>query len=323
MYRFSLVCVALVAVATQAQAQNKADGLFDELTRDFGSVPKGQILMHPFRIANNTDRPVQISSTGVSCGCVTTRVVQNYLQPGQETAIIAYMDTNRFSGTRTVTIYVRFANQPEVRLWVQANSREDITFSPDNLNFGQVKFGTTPESKITVSFLGGQTKILEMKSDSNYVQPAITELQRNNGETAYEISAKLRKDTPAGKWFTDIWLKTNNSSMPRLRIPVTVEVESALSVNPSTVSLGQVKAGKEEDRKVIIRGIRPFRIISIGGTDQQVQVRTTSNESKSVHVLTVTLNALETGTLSRPITVQTDMKTNGEITFNASAEVVP
>jgi len=111
--------------------------------------------------------------------------------------------------------------------------------------------------------------------------------------------------------------------MQRLRVPVTVEVEAPLSVNPGTVSLGQVKAGTESDRKVIIRGVRPFKITGITGTDSQIQVRTTSNESKSVHVLTVTLNPMEAGNIFRPITVQTDLKTNGEITFNASAEVVP
>lgn len=325
MYRYSMLCVALLAVATQAQAQTTANGMFDELSRDFGSVPKGQLLTHYFRVVNNTDKPVQIRSVGVSCNCVSARALQNYLQPGQETAILAQMDTNRFSNSRTVTIYVVF-DQPrqEVKLWVQANSREDITFTPDNLAFGHVKRGDkNVERKITISFLGGQTKILEMKSDSNYVVPTMKELQRGNGETAYEITAKLREDTPAGKWFTDIWLKTNNNGMQRLRVPVTVEVEAPLSVNPGTVSLGQVKAGTESDRKVIIRGVRPFRIIGITGTDKLVQVRTTSDESKSVHVLTVTLNPMEAGTFTRRIDVQTDLKTNGQITFNASAEVVP
>jgi hypothetical protein len=324
MYRYSLLCVALLAVATQAQAQTKANGMFDELTRDFGSVPHGQLLTHYFRIVNNTDKPVQIANVSVSCNCVSARALQTYLQPGQETAVLAQMDTNRFTNSRTVTIYVLFAQpRQEVKLWVQANSREDITFSPDNLAFGHVKRGTEAESKITITFLGGQTKILEMKSDSNYVVPEMKELKRGNGETAYEITAKLRKDTPAGKWFTDIWLKTNNNGMQRLRVPVTVEVEAPLSVNPGTVSLGQVKAGTESDRKVIIRGVRPFKITGITGTDSQIQVRTTSNESKSVHVLTVTLNPMEAGNIFRPITVQTDLKTNGEITFNASAEVVP
>ena len=327
MYRYSLILAAVLGVVSNLQASTWADGMFDELSHDFGSVPRGPKLTHYFRIVNNSKQPVHIASVRVSCGrCSSAQVLQNYLQPGQETAVLATMDTNQFINTKTITIYVTF-DQPrfeEVRLWMQANSREDVIFAPSSIAFGSVKRGTTPESKLLISFLGGgATQVLETKSDSNYVQPVIKEVAQTNGTTAYEITAKLRGDTPAGKWYTDVWLKTNNPSMPRLRVPVTVEIEAALSVNPSTVSLGQVKAGVEEDRKVIIRGVRPFRILSIGGTDSQLQVRQTSTESKAVHVLTVTLNPRDVGELSRIIRVQTDLTSNADIEFNAQAKVVP
>lgn len=327
MLRKSILIVALLGLATPVHAQTRADGMFDELSRDFGSVPRGQQLTHPFRIVNNTNQPVRISGVSVSCGCVSTQVLKNTLQPGEETAIIANMNTSVFINTRTVTIYVRF-DQPrfqEVRLWVQANSREDVQFNPGNIAFGVVKSGTkTAESKMQISFLGGSTQVTDLKSESNYVTPSYKQIQRANGETAYEISAKLREDTPAGKWYTDIWLTTNNPSMPRIRVPVTVEVESALTVNPSTVALGQVKAGTETDRKVIIRGLRPFRITGITGTDGELQVKTTSNESKSVHVLTVTLSPRQaTPNFFKDFRVQTDLTNASEIEIHAKAEVVP
>jgi hypothetical protein len=331
MYRYHLLFVVLLGVATQAHGQTKADGLFDELYFDFGSAPRGQVVSHPFRIVNNTKQPVHIKSVRPSCmRCSSAQlaggVSEMWLQPGQATAIIAKMDTNQFVGTKPITIYVYFG-QPyfqEARLQIQANSRDDVTFSPDNIAFGQVKRGASPESKITIAFPGnGQTKITEIKSDSNYVTPAIKEVKRGAAETVYEVTAKLRKDTPAGKWYTDLWLTTNNASMPKIRVPVTVEVEAPLSVNPSTVSLGQVKAGREEDRKVIIRGVRPFRITGITGTDKMLQVRAADNESRLAHVLTVTLSPNEPGELSRIIRVQTDLNTGSDIEFHAKAEVVP
>ncbi len=327
MLRYSLIGVVLLGVAAQVHAQSKAEGLFDELTRDFGSVPRGQEVMHPFRIVNNTKQPVHIASVRVSCGrCSSAQALQTYLQPGQETAIIAKMFTSQFTNTKTITIFVQF-DQPrfeEVRLWIQANSRDDVVFTPDNISFGQVKRGATPEKKITIAFQGGaSTQITEVKSESNYVKPSVQEVKRPGGDTAYEITATLRDDTPAGKWYTDIWLKTNNPAIPKLRVPVTVEVEAPLSVSPSTVSLGQVKAGAETDRKVIIRGVRPFRITGIFGTDKQLQVRQTNNNSETVHVLTVTINPDEVGDLTRRIRVQTDLKTGGDIEFHAQAQVVP
>lgn len=303
--------------------------MFDELSRDFGSVPHGQVVSHPFRLVNKTKEPVRIVKIDVSCGrCSSARALKMYLEPGEETAIIVTMDTNRFpTPTKTIEVFVYFdkPSRERVRLWVQAASRNDITFNPDNIAFGRVKRGATPESKITIAFLGGvQAEILEVKSESNYVQPTFKKVERSGGETAYEITAKLRGDTPAGKWYTDIWLKTNNSAIPKLRVPVTVEVESPLTVNPSTISLGQVKAGTDSDRKVIIRGVRPFRITGIFGTDKQVQVKAASDTSETVHVLTVTLSPREAGEkLARKITVETDLQTDGRIEFYAQAEVIP
>ncbi|MBM3993784.1 MAG: DUF1573 domain-containing protein [Planctomycetes bacterium] len=327
MIRYSLLAVALFAFTTPVHAQSKAaQSLFDELTRDFGSVPRGQIVSHPFRIVNNTKETVHISGVRASCGrCSHAQSLQTWLKPGEETAVIAKMFTSEFLGTKDIKVYVTF-DQPwrtEVTLWIQANSRDDIVFSPDNIAFGKVKQGATPESKITVSFNGSPTQVMEVKSESNYVQPTLKAVKGPRGETAYEISAKLRADTPAGKWYTDIWLKTNNSSMQKLRVPVTVEVEAPLTVNPSTVSLGQVKAGTETDRKVMIRGKTPFRITGIFGADKQLQVRSTTNESLTVHVLTVTINPSQTGDLKKTIRVLTDLQTNGEIEFHALAEVVP
>lgn len=324
MVRYSLLFVALFAGAGPAAA-GWADGMFDELSRDFGSVPRGQKLTHPFRLVNNTGQTVRISSVRVSCGCTQARAMQSLLAPGQETAILAEMDTRRFYNTKTVTIYVHF-DQPrfeEVRLWVQANSRDDVSFSPDNIAFGRIKRGNTPENSVNVTFMGGgQTQITDVKSESNYVQPTLKEVRRDNGEVSYELTTKIRADTPPGKWFTDIWLKTNNPSIPRLRVPVTVEVEAALSVSPNTIVLGQVKAGTESDRKVIIRGITPFRITGISGTDNELRVRETAADSKTVHVLTVTLSPAQVGALTRTIRVQTDLKNGGDIEFTAQAQVV-
>lgn len=326
MFRFSLVCSACLVLAGQADA-SWADGLFEELSRDFGSVPRGQTLSHPFRVVNTTSETVVISSVLPSCGkCSTARALQTVLAPGQETAVMVTMNTNAFAGTKWITVRVQFS-QPrfeEVRLWVQANSRDDISFTPESLNFGQVKRGNEAAASLNVTFFGGAgTQVLEATCDSNYVRTKFEEVRRNGLEVVYRINAEVRPDTPAGKWFTDVWLKTNNPAIPKLRVPVTVEIDSPLALTPNTVALGKVKAGTETDRKVILRGVQPFRILKIAGADKQVRVRPTTEESKNVHVLTVTLFSSELGELNRTIRIETDLKTGGAIEFNARAEIVP
>jgi hypothetical protein len=323
MLRYSVLWAVLLTAAGSAHA-SWADNLFDEHVKDFGSVPHGTVAVHPFRLVNNTSAALRISNVRVYCGCTAARAVQTYLAPGQETAILAQMDTRRFYNTKTVTIFVQF-DQPrfeEVRLAVTANSRDDLSLSPDTINFGKVKRGTPASAETTVTFQGGSTQITEATSDSNYLTPEFKQIRRDNGEIVYQVTARMRPDAPAGKWYSDVWLTTNNPAMPRVRVPLAMEIESPLSISPATVVLGQIKAGEESDRKVVLRGAKPFRIMSILGTDDQVRVRETNTEAKTVHVLTVTLHPTAAGPLSRVLHVRTDLPTGGDIDLNAQADVV-
>jgi hypothetical protein len=300
--------------------------MFDELSRDFGTVPRGPTLIHPFRLVNKTGATVHIRSVRVSCGCTTATASQTTLAPGQETAILIQMDTRRFLGSKNVTVFVEF-DQPkfdEVRLWVQANSRDDVTVSPEALSLGKIKRGNTASASTAISLLGNQNwQITGAACDSNYIQIGYELIRKDGGEMAYKVTASIRGDAPAGKWFTDVWLQTNNASSPKIRVPLTVEIEAPLIVSPMNVALGEVKAGKVAERKVIVRGVRPFRILAVEGADKELSVLDSTNDSKTVHVLTVTLQPQQTGELLRRLRVTTDLKGEETIEFNAVAQVVP
>jgi hypothetical protein len=325
MFRFCFVVLVGLAATSPVAAAAWADAMFDELSKDFGSVPRGPVLSHPFRITNTTGAPVRIANIRVSCGCTTATAEQTNLAPGQSTDLLVQMDTRRFSGIKTVTIYVQF-DQPrwdEVRLWVQANGRDDITVTPDTLAFGRIKRAASPTATVSLTLLGGQWQVLGVQSESNYVQTALTVQRRDMAEVAYQLTARLRADAPVGKWYTDLWVQTNSPSMPRIRVPLTVEIESALSVSPSTVVLEQVKAGTEAERKVIVRGVKPFRITAIQGTSPELNVQDSTADSKPVHVLTVTIHSAQPGEVSRKFRVLTDLPGEGDIEFSARATVVP
>jgi hypothetical protein len=106
-------------------------------------------------------------------------------------------------------------------------------------------------------------------------------------------------------------------------VPLTVEVESALSVSPEAVSLGQVALNAESERRVIIRGAKPFKIRTLEGTDDQVAIRDSSDESKPIHVLTIKLKAAKAGTIDKLVKVVTDLPEEGQIEFHISGEVMP
>jgi hypothetical protein len=178
---------------------------------------------------------------------------------------------------------------------------------------------------VTVTFLGSsQSRIVDVQSDSNYIQTDLQPLQRpESADVGYQLTASIRPDAPVGKWYTDVWVRTTSPDMPRVRVPLTVEIESALSVSPAAVTLGQVKVGDQAQRRVIVRGVQPFRITAVKGMDEQVTVQNSSTEKKPVHVLTVTLKGVKAGEVHHSLQIVTDMKEEGEIELKTSGQVLP
>lgn len=374
MRRFLLLGLFL-SLAPSLHAATWGEGLFDELAYDFGAVPRGSQVTHHFRIANTTNGNLQLYGARVSCGCTTARVLQSNLAPGQETYVVATMDTRRFFGVKSVTVYVNIggARSEEVRLVVTSNSRDELMFAPEMLNFGKLKANAGGEATMTITLLGhASTQITEISSESNFIVPKVTELRRSGSEVTFQVAAQIRPETPAGRWFSEINLKTNNQSVSRVRVPVSVEIEAAPQqattepmapmpttpvqtgptgsaepaptkpapaapaapadpappkvqgkIIPNNIQLGQIKAGEETDRKLVLRGQNPFRIVSITGGDDIVSVEDAGNEPKTVHVLTVIVRPQSAGALQRLLRVRTDMPAAPEIHINAQAEILP
>jgi hypothetical protein len=231
MFRYILFVMLILGAANPVRADNWAEKLFEETSFDFGSVPYGQTPMHSFRIVNNTKSPVHIAQVRVSCSDIVSIQIPKYdLAPGEETPIIVRMGRLRFVGQRTQAIHVQFdaPKIEEVKLKVQATYRKELTFYPNDLDFKKIKRGTTPTEQMVVGFFGNpKVHVTDATCDSKFIEPKLKELHRDGVEVRYQVSATLRADIPEGKWHTDVWLTTNAPSMPRVRVPVVVEVEPA------------------------------------------------------------------------------------------------
>lgn len=324
MFRFCLASVAGLVLAASAPAATWAEAMFEGLAHDFGGVPRGPTLTHYYRFTNNTAHTVRITGVRVSCGCTTATAPQSIVKPGESSAIHAQMDTRRFVGPKTVTIYVQF-DQPaweEVRLSISANGRDDIGVNPDALAFGPVPRGATPSRQTTVSFTGG-TQLVSVAADSNYVQIQAKQVQGNGYGIAYEVTATLRADTPVGKWYTDVWLNTNNASTPRIRVPLTVDVEAALNFSLTSIAFGQVQPGQPVEKRVILRGSQPFRVTSIQGTDETISAKVQTGDDKALpaHVLVVTVKPNGPGAIQRTLKIVTDLagENTAELPVNGTA----
>ncbi|MGH7226165.1 MAG: hypothetical protein ACRELF_23365, partial [Gemmataceae bacterium] len=100
-------------------------------------------------------------------------------------------------------------------------------------------------------------------------------------------------------------------------------IQSTLSINPETVMLGTVKTGTESERRVIVRGVKPFKIAQVSGTNEDLHVGVDSPQAKPVHVLTIKLKAGKPGDVNQTLRLVTDLADDNKIDFHVSAQVVP
>lgn len=250
MIRHALVVLSLVGFAGSAPAATWAESLFDSLSHDFGTVPRGPVVTHYFHVTNTTGQPLHIASVRVSCGCLSASATRQDVPPGESTTIVAQLHTNRFNGYWRKPMYVTFDRPQwsEVTIMVQAVSRDDVALSPDSLAFGRIAQGTPREGSVEVMLSGGNWKILQAKSESDYVKPQVRLVRQDAGEATYQVTARLRPDLPAGTWYTGIKVATDNPAIPELNIPVTVEVSAPANAGVRQASTTP-RSTKQQERK--------------------------------------------------------------------------
>lgn len=327
MFRPRCVCLVTFLGLTVLNPTARADRFFDEVSKDFGSVPRGTLLTHSFMLKNSASAKLHIAGWRASCGCIAVSYSQPEVEPGETTPITVTVDTRKFSGLKSFTVFL-IIDRPfaeELQLTVQINSREDITLTPLQLAFGRIKKGSAPKATVTIEHRGASNwQITGVDNENGYIKPELQELSRSPSAVVYQLTAELRADTPVGAWHADLWLKTTDASTPRLRIPLTVEIEGSLTATPVEVVMGRVKIGSQTQRKVVIRGAEPFRVTKIEGADEKIQVTAASSESKNVHVLTVTLQAGDKADeVTKRFKVITDLAAEGTVEFSLQAQIVP
>lgn len=178
-----------------------------------------------------------------------------------------------------------------------------VTVQPERLDFGRVRQGVAWELTARVTLRGSDKFTLTtVATESNYVVPSVREVGRDATGVEYELRVTLRKDLPAGRWFSDVWLTTNWDGAGHARLPVAVETEPPLAVWP-----GQVRFGTETaERRVVVRAAEPFKVRSIGGTGDGLSASVDSLDARLAHVITLNYRAETPWAVGWRLFVETD-----------------
>ena len=297
------------------------------VAHDFGTVPHGTVLTHTFTLTNIYDAPLQVSDIRLSCGCLKAEPPQRVLQPNEQAAFTVTMDTAKFSGPNTQTLYVTvgptFISTAILR--ISANSQTDVTLSaPGELQFGTVAAGASPAKSLTVEYRGRQADwaVSEPATPSPHADIRVTP----SGKGKFTITATLRPEVAAGSITEIISLRTGDPKAPVLPVTLRAVVQAPAQASPDRVSLGSVRVGETAFQKVIIRsnGGGAFKAEPVFEPETGLSVETLGTQTPVQSVtIRLTPTAATVGNFRKVIGVRTTINGGTTVPVTVEATVEP
>jgi hypothetical protein len=329
----ALVVVALGSAAAPAQT-NWGDKLFkDGTSHDFGTVAHGAQLYKRFTITNIYAVPLDIMDVKVSCGCTTATPSAKTLQPREVGYLDVNMDARKFTGPKTVRVTVivgpQYTSSAELKL--TANSRQDIVFNPGDVNFGSVAAGDTPTQTVDVEYAGTlDWRITGADANGGPFDVQVEEFRREVGKkgqagtVGYHVKVTMKPGAKAGAIRQELILKTNDPASESVPVLVEATVQAPLTVSPEVLHIGDLKAGQEVTKKVMVRGSKAFKIVAVEGGGDVVGVATAfpSAEPLVQQPLAFRCVGSKTGEFRRTFKITTDLQ-EAPVTVTVEGNVVP
>jgi hypothetical protein len=325
---FALTVLAPATASAQAWAEKMfrdKDAKDNPLVHDFGSVPRGAKLLHRFKITNIYAVDMQIADIRASCTCGSAKETKKVLKPREVGYIEVTMDTTRFAGPKTISVFVTVGPEytSTAELKVSANSRADVVFNPGQVSFGVVQRGqASPKQEVDVEYAGTlDWKITEIKTNDAPVEASFKEWYRKPGQVGYKISIALKSDAPVGALKEEVYLKTTDPNCPLLPVLVEGTVQAPLSVSPDVAKMDTVTVGQVKTMRVIVRGSKAFRITAIEGQEDGITAETPPTAAET-HFVTIKCHPTKAGEFKRQLMIKTDLDKDGSVTVPVEGTAV-
>jgi hypothetical protein len=335
---FLLSTVWAVLSVPPARAQSWVDQVLPERTFDFGTVARGSQVRHSFKLVNRLDQDLHIVTWKTKCGCTEARVGGREvasgpvtIPPGTQTNVEAVIDTTRFLGVKQsgLTLVFDRPNYVEVDLNLSCLIRGDIVLNPGTADFRVVPRSSPEKPNVTLrlTYAGGQPNwgITRMQTRSNHVVAKLQEQGRSaDGQVHYLLTATLDPKDLNGYFKDEVTLFTNDPSGPTIPVSVTANVQAAVTVSPSPMMLGPVKAGQVVKKVVLVRSAKPFKVTSVKPGTDDLTATPDADGSRTLHTLNLAFKApSQPGPFNTVVEVETDLKDEPPARLTVFATVAP
>ena len=206
---------------------------------DFGSMRDTETLVHDFILRNEGTGVLEIKNVRASCGCTTTELEKDKLDPGEEIKINAKVNLSGRQGKQVKAVTVT-TNDPEtasVQLRMEGMVTASINADPDRVNFGEIRDDDPREAVVnitsTVDDLSFAVQSAEVKG-MEFIEHEIEEVEPGK---AYKLVIKTTGDLPVGHHNGRMIIRTDSKVRPIIFMNISMQVIGPLQIMPPVIHI--------------------------------------------------------------------------------------
>jgi hypothetical protein len=185
----------------------------DSVEHDFGTVSQKTSLEHFFKLTNTGTAPLKIFSVEESCGCTSTLLSEEVLEPGQSGELKVNFKSGSMVGPfrKKVTVFTN-ARKTDTQLYIKGSVQPLYTVDPGMLTFGQVRDGEEYRRTVVIQARQAKTPFEVGRVRCLDPQVQIGDVTSSGRKASFEVVF-----TPAAEGWEQgsISYETGNPEMPR------------------------------------------------------------------------------------------------------------
>lgn len=271
---------------------------FEEPGIYLGALESGTKIQHDFVFKNTGTDTLKILALRSRCSCLDPLPNDRIIPPGGKGKISLEYNTkgkNRGRDEQNATVMTNDPINKVTRLSIEAVILSEVKVLPDKLDIGEIFCNQKVRKVIQIKDSGSGALKVESVKTPECIKAEIQKGEADvNGIITVPITLEIATDSSPGIFEQNITVMTNNKIKPEFIIPITGQIISKISADPSRIVFGKIKRGSEHIKEIILSSKTDEEIENIKIKTGKFMTAKFENAGSSTYKIMVKFHAPET-----------------------------
>lgn len=243
----------------------------------FGVATNTRDIIHDFVIRNDGDAPLKIAKVKLPCGCMLLRLMDDSLDPGEETVLRARFPLQGLSGPQRkhIVLLTNDPHSPMTTLLLTGEAIAELDIRPRQLFWGNLREDAAVEKTVEVRFHDDEDyHVVGVEAPSPLFA---AEVETIDGKPANRIKVRTMPPLARGSFQGALMILTDHPRFATLAVPMSGRVIGDLYAIPGEIVLAP--ASQPVTRTLMIYSSRKqkFSVLGVKTPATNIEVKVKSS----------------------------------------------